>query len=331
MSNSIKQKWNTFFWLVRREFWEHKTIFWWLPLAVGVMLSTLFLVVEIQFKEVLNPEAYELQQRRFGAVKWAAMEMAHAQFVVSDLSRFFLHVLLFISAFMSMLYLLGALLDERKNRSILFWKSMPVSDTSEVLVKLVFPLLLSPSIALVVGFCSYFFPALLLAIGSFLFKDTLFLSIILNPDLYVVPLQFLSLLPFYALWALPTVAWFLMVSSWTRSRAFPWAVGLPVFVTIIVLYANSLFKWNWDMAWITKHLLLRLIGSPIPGSWVLEIHSEQFKGFNHNPGSGYLTPELMIDAAMNSLVGPSIWLGAVFGVVMLYLSIRSRRLNVATN
>ena len=331
MNYSEKNKMKTFSWLVRREFWENKGLFLWVPVALAFFFFLLFLTVEFVFKGVLSSAHYQTMQEIFGKSEAAAKIVGFTTHHVSDMSRFFLHVLLFAGAFLSSFYLLGALHVDRRDRSILFWKSMPVSELAEVFSKLSFPLLLTPLICLFLAFCSYFFAALLVSVLSIFGPLNLFSTIMLNEDMYKTPLLFFSLIPFYILWSLPTVGWFLMVSSLARSRVFPWAVGLPILCTILLGIVNTLFQMNWDIAWFVKHFLARLIAANIPGSWLLEIQPEAFPDFATNPGSGFFTPELLMKGAWQCLRSPSVWLGAVFGIGMILLAIRIRRYSDVSN
>ncbi|WP_210235883.1 ABC-2 transporter permease, partial [Mesorhizobium sp. M1C.F.Ca.ET.212.01.1.1] len=62
-------------------------------------------------------------------------------------------VVLFIGvlAFVVFFYCLGALYDDRRDRSILFWKSLPLSDTQTVLSKVISALIVAPLIAVIAG------------------------------------------------------------------------------------------------------------------------------------------------------------------------------------
>ncbi|GAE49902.1 membrane protein [Xanthomonas arboricola pv. pruni str. MAFF 311562] len=56
-----------------------------------------------------------------------------------------------VLAFVVFFYSLGSLYDDRRDRSVLFWKSLPVSDVQTVLSKAAWALLLAPLIAIVIG------------------------------------------------------------------------------------------------------------------------------------------------------------------------------------
>lgn len=120
-------------------------------------------------------------------------------------------------------YCLDALHGERRDRSILFWKSLPVSDRIAVLAKATIPLVVLPLIAFALTMCVQ----LIMLVMS---------SVVLavhgvNPatTLSHVPflqnwLVFLYGLIALSLWHAPIYAWFLMVSAWARRATFLWAI-----------------------------------------------------------------------------------------------------------
>lgn len=317
MNSSVQKTMKTFFWLVRREFWENKAIFLWLPVALGVGFFLLFMMVEIFFKGVLSADHFKEMQSMFDTEFATNVRFRMVTHVPVEMARFFLHVLLGTGAFLSSFYLLSALHGDRRDRSILFWKSMPISDLSQVAAKLVFPLIFIPLLAIVIGFLSYFLAAFIVGALSIFSYFNFFGIILSNRDLYDLPLKYLSLLPFYFVWALPTVGWFLLVSSVANSRVFPWAVGMPILGTLILSFLNSALKLNLDMLWIVKNLLARLIAANLPASWLVELSHEELKATAQQP--------LEITIANVSWANQSLWLGAIFGIAMICLATRVRK------
>lgn len=323
MNASVQKTMKTFYWLVRREFWENKAIFLWLPVALGVGFFLLFIMVEIFFKGVLSANQFKEMQSMFDTEFATNVRSRMVTHVPVEMARFFLHVLLGTGAFLSSFYLLSALHGDRRDRSILFWKSMPISDFSQVGVKLVFPLIFTPLLAIGIGFLSYFLAAFTVGALSIFSYFNFFGTILSNRDLYDLPLTYLSLLPFYFVWALPTVGWFLLVSSIAKSRVFPWAVGMPILTTLILAFVNSLLKLNLDMVWIVKSLLARLIAANLPASWLLDLSPSGMEAAALQP--------VHVSVTMVSWSSPSLWLGAISGVVMITLAARCRRFADSVN
>ncbi len=121
-------------------------------------------------------------------------------------------------------YLLDALLGERKDRSILFWKSLPISDTEVVTSKVLTALVLAPLYVLAVSAVTQ----LAFGIVWFLRMGQHFPANLLVPFDGATWLQvqagFLALVPAVLLWYLPIAGYLLLVSVWARKNAFLWAI-----------------------------------------------------------------------------------------------------------
>src|SRR3546814_806352 len=139
---------------------------------------------------------------------------------------------LIVLAFVVFFYCLGALYDERKDRSVLFWKSLPLSDSQTVMSKAASALLIAPMLAVAAS--------LLTMLGFLVVLSAMVLVHGGNPLEMVwgpgsplkVAGQMLAVIPVYALWALPTAGWLLLCSSWAKSKPFLWAIMIPVFAGI---------------------------------------------------------------------------------------------------
>src|ERR1700719_836024 len=233
------------YWLIRREIWENHSIYI-APLAVaavyllGFAISVIWLPHNV--REVWMPHT----MREMAALKVTdsliglAMPYTHAAMLIG-----------LIAFLVGIFYSLDALHGERRDRSILFWKSLPVSDRTTVLSKASIPLVI--------------LPLLVFAVAVILHLVMLFLSIALlllrggtatlwaHLPLFQMELVLLYGLLVIALWHAPLYAWLLLVSAWARRATFLWAV-LP-------LLAIAVFE---RIAFHTSHvgdlLLDRLIG-----------------------------------------------------------------------
>ena len=124
-----------FYWSVRRELWENRSIYV-APILVAIVVLFGFLVSTIGLPErrraalLLNP-----------AQARAAIEAPY------DMAA----IMLILTAFIvGVFYCLDALYGERRDRSILFWKSLPVSDLTTVLSKASIPLVILPLVTFVI-------------------------------------------------------------------------------------------------------------------------------------------------------------------------------------
>lgn len=145
---------NTMKWLVKREYWEHKGGIFWAPVIVGafftviLLLGTLFGVAGVKTGDGIHINGVSVHDL---SSHMSAGDIAE---VAKGLSMGYLPSvtpLLAVMAFVVFFYSLSSLYDDRKDKSILFWKSMPVSDTKTVLSKLFSILVITPIVPLAIG------------------------------------------------------------------------------------------------------------------------------------------------------------------------------------
>jgi ABC-2 type transport system permease protein len=312
-------------WLLRREFWEHKGSFFWAPVAVaaamiifiggGFMYSMAFGGPEhIQFdgRNVVDIQGFPAAMRYKIAHIAASSYMAVAAplFIVLPVVVFF--------------YCLSALYDDRRDRSILFWKSLPLSDRDTVVSKAVTALLVAPLITIVIAVATSIVLLVLGMIGTAGKGLNLFGPVLTEPNLYLSPLYLLAFLPLYMLWALPTVGWLLLVSSWARSKVFLWAVGIPLVTVVLLKWFNFLMgpitNSVIDVDWFVDQVVMRGLGGLVPGLWLVATDLSPFE----NTDQG-VDPLLLLGQSYQTLATPGVWLGVAAGVAMLYGAMRLRR------
>jgi ABC-2 type transport system permease protein len=196
-----------FYWSVRRELWENRSIYI-APLAVAAVALFGYLIASMGYAMSTT----NLAQRR------AALEEPYS----------FATALIMGAAFLvSIFYSLDALHSERRDRSILFWKSLPVSDLTTVLSKASIPLIVLPllSFAIVVATVSIMLVlTTLVLLGSGVSAATVW-----NPALFQMGLMLLyHLITVHVLWYAPLYGWLLLVSAWARRATFLWAALPPI-------------------------------------------------------------------------------------------------------
>ena len=136
-------------------------------------------------------------------------------------------------------YLLDALHGERKDRSVLFWKSMPVSDTTTVLSKLFTGAGQSaPAIVIAVTIVTQIV-VLLLASVILMIGGATRAAIWGNLQLFQVTIALVYGQIASALWYAPMAAWLLFVSSWAKRVPILWAVLTPVAVVLFERVASA--------------------------------------------------------------------------------------------
>jgi ABC-2 type transport system permease protein len=319
-------------WLIRREFWEHKGAFLWAPLALsGVMIFFLFITLAIgnnlknvDFNYVHNGQdgAPATQAVHIGGdVSQAFIEkMAH---IVGDNYMWFSTPIFIMAALIIFFYCLNALYDERRDRSILFWKSLPISDSMTVVSKIAMALVGVPLITIGVAFLTSLLGLLMGCIALSIRGINVFGLVFTTPAVYLAPFEILGVLPVYLLWALPTVGWLLMVSCWARSKVFLWAVGIPLLSIVLLLWAEKMFRFGLDIGWYTKNIVARLLFSVVPGGWMHIAMNGEDQALNLGHGGMDLTK--LLEQSWTALGNIELWVGAVAGVIMIGIAIYLRR------
>lgn len=276
-----------FYWSVRRELWEHRSIYLAPLAAAGVFLAG-FLVSSVR-----------LAGRMRAAL---ALDAMHQHEKIAQPYDYAAGMVMLASLLVGLYYCLEALQSERRDRSILFWKSLPVSDRTTILAKTTVPLVIIPllgwSITTVTQFAMLMVNSAVLA-GSGQSVATLWTQ--LSPVQMSLLLLY-HLVTVHALWQAPIYGWLLMVSAWARRAAFLWAT-VPVLAIVIVekmVFGTSYFG--------------QLVGSRFAGGPEAMPMSE---GFPTNPAI-HLTPGHFLSSA-------GLWLGLSVTAVFLVAAVRFRR------
>ena len=320
---------NTLNWMLRREFWEHKGSLFWAPVIVAaiMLIFTLgsagygLLAHNGEIHAVINGRTIEtaMLSQMPGEVRAGIVRMAGGGYVAVA------YPLFIMMAFTLFFYCLSALYDERRDRSVLFWKSLPMSDQMTVLSKVLTAAVMGPLITIGVGVLMALI--LLFVIGVLLAVNgvNLFGLLLMTPAFYLAPLLLLGMLPVYFLWALPTIGWLLMVSSWAKSKVFLWAVGVPVIALVIVKWVDFLVTGNQGMntglTYFAKEIVNRALGGLVPGIWFsFSQHTMAMR-----PGPNGIEMDQVFAQSWMTLASPGVWIGAAVGVAMIFVAIRVRR------
>ena len=312
---------STMKWLIKRELWEHKGGFFWAPIVVGGIL-TLFVILSLAAVVLGTSGAAQINGVPIEAFA-AGMTDADKLVFVSTITRWYMGAstpLFLLLGFVVFFFCLNALFDERKDRSILFWKSLPVTDDATVISKALLAMVVAPAITLVIAIVTSMLVLLLICVAMTIKGVSLSGYILTSPATYLAPLQWVALLPIYALWALPAAGWLLMVGAWTRTKPFLWAVGVPLLAGVLVSWLDKLFQFGWDLRWFWKNIVGRGLLSVVPGSWFnagdMAIKNRDFG--DHNEAE-------MLSQSWQLLGTANLWLGVIVGAAMIYAAIRIRR------
>jgi ABC-2 type transport system permease protein len=275
------------YWTIRRELWENRSIYI-APLAVAG-----FAVVGFCFSMIGMPGRRravllldEVQQRAAITKPYdvVAMMLIAAAFIIG------------------LYYCMEALHGERRDRSILFWKSLPVSDLTTVLAKLTIPLVVLPAFMFVVVLAAQF--------AMLILSSIVLLANGLNPLTTLTHLRFgqnsLILawgLVTLALWHAPVYAWLLLLSAWARGAVLLWAILPPVVLSALerIAFGSSQFS----------SFLHHRLGGGVRRAFAL--------GPDGSVDSlGQLTPGTYLSS-------PGLWIGLAVAALLVVATIRLRR------
>ena len=225
---------NAFAFLIRRETWEHKALYR-APLITAVVLISIALLAllksaaEGRFAE--TGRLFEWMGE--SGISLDMLASKYIQFVSPMMMAVLFGIIFTVGSFVAVFYLLDSLYAERKNRSILFWKSLPISDTETVLSKLVAATVLVPIVALVAGMACWMVMQVIASVAIGMLGGNgwavLWQPGILFDGIFVAIKSSAALL----LWYLPVAGWLLLVSVWARRSVFLWAVLPPVSIVFV--------------------------------------------------------------------------------------------------
>lgn len=223
--------------LVKREFWENKGAFRTTPLVIGGIYIVLTLMFIITFSHFDNEFQSLKELTRFLSQTEAGLR---SEIIYGVTIAVFPGLFTLALGFVVFFYLLGSLYDDRKDRSILFWKSLPASDTLTLGSKLLAAMVVAPLIFWVVYVLTQIvimliFSAVVASLGEN--PWTLFLS--LGNPFKAWSMVLLSYLA-QAVWALPLYGWLMLVSSFAPRIPLLFAVLPPVVVAVLQIWIEFL-------------------------------------------------------------------------------------------
>jgi len=222
--------------LIKREFWENKGAFRTTPLVIAGIFLAAMLMFLITFNHFDNEFQSLKELTRFIAQTDVALRDKVLYEINLSISVIFSMVLAFVVFF----YLLGSLYDDRKDRSILFWKSLPASDTLTIGSKLLSAMIVAPLIFWVVYVLTHVVIMLLFSVVIMTLGEnpwTLLLS--LGSPFKAWSLVLASYMA-QAIWALPLYGWLILVSSFAPRIPLLFAVLPPVVLGVLELWIDFL-------------------------------------------------------------------------------------------
>jgi ABC-2 type transport system permease protein len=291
--------------LMRRELWESPVAFKWTPIGIGIFLiflSIITLIIYTQFDASLSSLYDGLRILAERPAEERSLAVTAGLFSVATI---FFQLMLLIILF----YLSGSLYDDRKDRSILFWKSLPVSDSMTVASKLLTACLLVPGM--------FLFAIVLTHLVLLLFATVLSLLAGLNPiTTFWLPASLPRLwtvmalgLIVQALWLLPVYAWITFCSSWAPRLPILIAFGIPAGIALVQhswSLATSFSLPGTNIGWI---ILQRLGSGVLPSNIDIEFGNTNDIDFNEDL---FMSFGNLLDVLLDPAMGIGLAIAAVF-------------------
>ena len=282
--------WRRFYWSVRRELWENQSVY----LAPFIVAGLVLVGYGISM--------FTLPARIRAASTLSAPELRSAieqPYVIAAI------VLMAVDLLVAVFYCIDALYGERKDRSILFWKSLPVSDLTTVVAKASIPIVVLPVVT---------FVATVVVQGLMLLASAAVLAVSgPSPGILWGHLPFLEmcrinlshLLLFHGLWYAPLYAWLLLASAWATRLPFLWATLPPVAIGVVERLA-------FDSSRFAALVRVHLIGDSM---------SSEAEQALDGMGMAMLAPHPI----GHILASPELWGGLALAGVLLLTAVRLRR------
>jgi ABC-2 type transport system permease protein len=282
-----------FYWSVRRELWENRSIYL-APLAVAavVLLGSAISLIGVP-RSVRGVAALD-----------PAMQSAMLAHPYAHIAMLLVATGILVGIF----YCLDALHGERRDRSILFWKSLPVSDLTTVLSKAIIPFVILPVIVFVTTVVLQFM-MLLMSSAVLLASGVGVTTLWTRLPLFQMQLVLLYSLIVLALWHAPIYAWLLLVSGWARRATFLWAVLPPVAIGVFEWIAFHTSYFGSLMHYRLGGFAARAFDFHLPGNAPVDPHFIPL---------ALLTPGRFLSA-------PGLWIGLVVAAIFLAAAVRLRR------
>jgi len=281
-------------WLIRREFWENRSI-WMIPAAFGGLLLLAALFTQVSIPRLTSTKE---------------SEEAAAAFLVLVGAMFYL-----VMALYSAWYLLDCLYTDRKDRSILFWKSLPVSDANTVLCKLLIGMIIVPLVYFVAADATALIAAFILSIRA----RASIGSSLWNAELWgQIQVLWMYVIVTTAVWYLPVAGWLMLLSAWAKRAVILWAILPPLLLNI------------FERLFFGTHMVSQIIGRRLTAlPWV------SFKGLGPNymwtHESGVVDNAGSPVPSVWHLINPSgfftsaeVWIGAAIGIALIVAAIQLR-------
>lgn len=291
--------------LIRRELWEHRSLFW-----APLVMASLLVAVTFFGSRVGGVEINLDDDSSSFFADLAGDPAAQLKLFSVWISSLLIPQLL-VGLIVVFFYLLDALYAERRDRSILFWKSLPVSDASTVVAKFAVAVVLMPiwvwALSLISGL-------LIFLVIKFIVAGTPLspLGVWHGFAWLLVQATLLQNLLIAALWYAPIAAWLLVISVFAKRSPFLWAVLPPLLLLVLEAVA---FESRYVLGFLGHRL----------GGFFDVIQPALMRADEEGASMQTIADAYAAISAAPLLTSSSLWLGVLAAALLLLLAIRLRR------
>ncbi|PYS96077.1 MAG: ABC transporter permease [Acidobacteria bacterium] len=273
-----------FYWSVRRELWENRYLYV-APLAVAALIVMGFALGLVHLPDTLRAAS--------------TLDAMRQHEDIEQPYNFAALLLMFTTFLIGVFYCLDALYGERRDRSVLFWKSLPVSDLTIVLSKASIPFVVIPLGTWVITAVTQAI-MLLLAGGRLMGTG---LSVSLHVSFWrMASMLFYHLVVVHGLWYAPIWGWLLLCSAWSRRTPYLWA-------TLPLLAVGLVEKIAFNTSHFAGWLAYRFMGGP--------------EGMP--PRNTSMTMDALTAPPAQFLASPGFWFGLALAAAFVAAAVRLRR------
>lgn len=311
--------------LLRRELWEHASL-----KGIPLTLLAFVLLANIAFVFLLAKSVGNLEILDQGEVSslgsyigfFTQLEPAQQTAIINSTmitTGMIINSVLLIVMFF---YLLDSLYGERKDRTILFWKSLPVTNKETVLSKLAIAVIIIP---VIIFFTTAVANFITLGIQSLVFYQNQYAANLLwqHTDVSGLSLFSIFLLIQQTIWYFPVMGWLLFCSVWCRKPPIIVAVLIPA---MLVFIDNSFLLDTGISEILLERLPLGLMSMQLGNESSLmaynySLNEQQLPGFNMS--AGISVPS--INEILSFFLNIKVWMGLLIGFFFTGMAISLRR------
>jgi ABC-2 type transport system permease protein len=308
--------------LIRSELREHRSLVL-VPVSASLVLVLLAMLGFVFGNIEWEGESYRwltwlatVPTETIESIELSALQQASRGITAGLTALFFLPMLVVLFG-----YLCGTLHDDRRDRSILFWKSLPIADHSSVLAKLAVAVLVVPAIIVA---CVLITQGLVMVMGTiglwFIGLDPM--ALIWKPAQMLTQSGLLILaVAIQALWLLPAAGWLLLCSAYAPRVPWLFALAVPGALSIGLRLMDTLLGTNlkrWDPM---IELGQRAFQGPLPTTIQLSFNLDAREADTMVQG----IPLLQLNEVLGFLASGRLWLGLLVAAGLIALAIEGRR------